>query len=435
MCHHLTLCFCIFAEEVTRLHYKVALVIDVLGGAHFLYIPEGSSDYVEFEKGGVGVDGSSLPGISRVEDSDIIAIPDGESKYNMNNELGDLYDIYFTYLLDKVTRKPLDTDVRRITSLVDKKLKELGYILYIRPELEFYCIPEEYYNETVLAPSKCYITDYMLSIDKDSYLLLRSEVVSALNRLGIGVRYHHHENGPGQQEIEISPVKTAKKAADVITLSRIIISKISREYGFIATFMPKPFSNEAGSGLHMHFYLKNDAGENVFYKDGELTDTGKYFIAGVLKHAREIALITNPTVNSYKRLGAHEAPSSISWGFANRTAMIRIPASKKSIEVRNPDPMINPYLAIAAIVFAGLDGIEREEDPPQSITGSTYSREDIMKLPRSFEEALNELINSSWVRATLGRVVENYIELKRREYEEFSKSVTDWEIKKYLTMF
>lgn len=416
--------------------YRVAIVIDVLGVPHFLYIPEGSSDYAEFEREGVGVDGSSLPGISRTEDSDIIAVPDQESKYVM--KIGnDNATMYFTYLLDKVTRSPLDTDVRRVARIVDEKFKEHGYVLYIRPELEFYYVhPEESLEERRPAPSpKLYITSYMMNMPFDEYLDIRSETVRALMSMGITVRYHHHENGPRQQEIEISPVKTVKRSSDVIVISRSMVQYIALNHGCVATFMPKPFPNEAGSGLHMHFYLKNESGENVFYKNGELTNIGKHFIAGVLKHAREIALITNPTINSYKRLGAHEAPSAITWGFANRTAMIRIPASKKSIEVRNPDPMVNPYLAISAIALAGLDGIINEDEPPKSIKGSAYESKDVPKLPMTFEEALRELEKSSWAHEMLGKVVERYIDLKKAEYEEFKREITAWEYKKYMLMF
>jgi len=351
------------------------------------------------------------------------------------SEDSDEHEVYFTFLLDKITKLPHPLDVRHLAQKVDEELKKLGYTISIRPELEFYCLPEEYFWDVLKNPKKEYVTDYLLNISKDEYYLIRSDIVSTLINFNIRVRYHHHENGPGQQEIELNPIQSVKRTGDSIALSRTIISKIAKEYGYIATFMPKPFANEAGSGLHMHFYLFDEKGNNAFYdKNNELTDTAKSFIAGIIKHAREIALLTNPTINSYKRLGGHEAPSSISWGFANRTAMIRIPASRKSIEVRNPDGMINPYLAISAIVLAGLDGIKNNLEAPEPVTGSAYEK-DLKRLPRSFEEALMEFENSIWTEKILGTIKKRYLELKKKELQKFLISITDWEIESYLTFF
>ncbi len=413
--------------------YRTAIIIDLLGETHFMYVPEGSTDYEKFLEDGIGVDGSSLPGIATTEDSDILALPDKDTKITIL-ENSDEHEIYFTFMLDKITKQPHPLDVRSFAQKVDEELKNLGYTISVRPELEFYYLPEEYFWNVLKNPKKKYVTDYLLNISKDEYYLIRSETVSTLINFGIPVRYHHHENGPGQQEIELNPIQTIKRAGDAIALSRSIITKIAKEYGYIATFMPKPFAHEAGSGLHMHFYLFDENGENVFYNNNELSDVAKSFIAGVIKHAREITLLTNPTINSYKRLGAHEAPSSISWGFANRTAMIRIPASKKSIEVRNPDGMVNPYLAISAIVLAGLDGIKNDLKAPEPVSGSAYEKS-LKRLPRTFEEALIEFENSVWTEKVLGIIKRRYLEFKKRELQEFLISITDWEIESYLTFF
>ena len=414
--------------------YRTAIIIDLFGETHFIYVPEGSSDYEEFLEKGVGVDGSSLPGIATTEDSDIIAVPDLETKMTISEDSNE-HEVYFTFLLDKITKQHHPLDLRYFAQKIDDDLKKMGYKILIRPELEFYCLPEELLWEVLKNPKKKYITEYLLNISKDDFLSIRSDMVDALKSFNIQVRYHHHENGPGQQEIELEPIQSVKRTGDFIALSRAIISKIAKEYGYVATFMPKPFASEAGSGLHMHFYLYDEEGNNAFYNEkDELSEIGKSFIAGIITHAKEISLLTNPTINSYKRLGAHEAPSSISWGYANRTTMIRIPASKKSIEVRNPDGMINSYLATSAIVLAGLDGIKNNLEPPEPLRGSAYEK-DVERLPKSLEEALIEFENSSWTEKMFGPIKNQYLDLKKREFQKFLTSTTDWEIENYLTFF
>ncbi len=382
----------------------------------FLYVSMEEASSSKIYERGIGIDGSSIPGLASTEESDIIAVPERDPLPCYFS--GDFREIYFTWLLDREGGEEYPLDLRKYAKGVDKKLEENNLKVKIRPELEFYVIEDE-------SPG------YFAPPPKDELLSFRESLVETLEREGIGIRYHHHENGPGQMEIELMPIEGVLRSCDILEIAKLTTLEKAREEGLSLTFMPKPFSDEAGSGMHLHFYLENLEGKNLV-KEGEgISKVAMGFIAGVLERAREICVLTNPTINSYKRLwGGMEAPNAIAWGRYNRTAMVRIPASTKSIEVRNPDAMAIPYLAIPTIALAGLEGILKGKEPPKEIRGSAYERSK-EKLPRTLSEALLEFKRSDWTSKVLGEIKEAYVKVIEKEILDFLKTVTDWELTRY----
>ena len=379
------------------------LVIDINGHPKFMIIPR---DQLEKAVNGVGIDGSSIPGFTTVNNSDLIAKPDLESVVFLEDEAAIFCDVEYE------DGQLFEGDPRRILKNVLKKGKFL-----VKPELEFFFlrkgVPLDTYGYMEPGEGLNIVEDAIYSVDTD------------IERI-------HHENGAGQYEIE--PVMApALKACDNVIILKDVLKQKARLNQVTATFMPKPFLNEAGNGMHLHMVLEKN-GENLF--DG-FTEFALHFIGGLLSHAKGITAICNPIINSYKRLVPHfEAPVYITWGRGNRSALVRIPRGGASrIEYRAPDPSCNPYLALAVIVGAGLDGIEKKIEPPEEITENIFESKkttfDI--LPSTLGEALLELEKDELVKEILGKyMVEEFIKLKKEEIQTYNTHISQWELDHYM---
>jgi glutamine synthetase len=294
-------------------------------------------------------------------------------------------------------------------------------------------------------------------MDKGSYFDLlpidngeetRKRIILHLEKIGFDVETAHHEVAPSQHEIDFEYTDILKTADNIQTF-KWVVKTVALMNGLHATFMPKPFEGINGSGMHIHISLKKN-GNNAFYNEEtphQLSEEALFFIAGIIKYSPEFTAITNPTVNSYKRLvPGYEAPTNISWALGNRSAMIRIPETRKEetrLEIRNPDPTCNPYLALAAILGSGLKGIEDKISPPAPIDGNifefdqqTKKKRKISTLPKNLYDALLLLKKSESMKNILGKHIFNkFLEMKEKEWLEYTKSVSDWEIKNYLELY
>ena len=399
----------------------------------------------ELEEGleeGMGFDGSSIEGFARIEESDMIAMPDPST---------------FQFLPWRPQERPVarmfcdimqpdgshyEGDPRYVLKRMTKKLAEMGYTAYMGPELEFF------FFEGQDAPKPVDKGGYFDNRPLDMGGDLRREIIFALQDMGIRVEYSHHEVAPSQHEIDLR-YDDALTMADKTMTYRITVKEVARGNGCYATFMPKPIFGENGSGMHVHQSLfKGDI--NAFYDPRDqynLSSIAKSYIAGIMKHAREMAAVTNQWVNSYKRLvPGYEAPVYISWARRNRSAMVRVPMYKPGkeqatrIEFRSPDPACNPYLAFAVMLAAGLKGMEENYSLPEPIEEDIYemdeaAREDagITSLPGNLFEALQEVEKSELVRETLGdHIFNKFVANKKIEWDRYRVHVSQFEIEKYL---
>jgi glutamine synthetase len=374
------------------------LVIDIHGCPKFMVIPAGNLEDIAH---GMSIDGSSIPGFTNAGSSDVLLKPDLETPYFMGDEVILFCDLYET------ENTPLSKDGRGILKRISPEYQVLA-----KPELEFFLL-----KGTLPIDQAGYM-------DAGEGLPLVEEVV---NTAGIKVERFHHENGPGQYEIE--PVMgPAVPECDAIIILKDLLRRKAHQKDWTATFMPKPLENRAGSGMHFHLLLEKN-GKNLFQGFG---DTARHFVGGLLAHAREITAVCNPIVNSYKRLiPNYEAPVNISWGRSNRSALVRIPKGGRTrVEYRAPDPSCNPYLALALMVRAGLDGMKNKIEPPEegSSASSSYGM-----LPSSLEEALDELKASDLVHETLGAaLVEEFVTIKKKEIRSYQAHISQWEYDHYL---
>ncbi|ANQ54499.1 glutamine synthetase [Thermosipho sp. 1063] len=394
---------------------------------------------------GVGFDASNL-GYASVENSDMILIPDPETAFieNVGEEkvLSLICDVY-----DANTGKPSYHDPRTILKSTLNSIKDIADEVHFGPEYEFHIFEDVRYkisnNEvTVQIDSKEGFWnseetgEYFIGKKKgyhrippfDTLMEVRNKIVSKLLEYGIPVKYHHHEVGTCQVEIELNFV-SALKAADYTLLVKYIARQVAKEYGLIVTFMPKPLYDEAGNGMHVHQYLVKD-GENIFAGDKlyGLSETALSYIAGLLKHAPSVMAFTNPTTNSYRRLvPGYEAPTNAVFALANRTAAIRIPAyvkdaKKKRIEFRTIDASCNPYLAFSAMILAGIDGIKNKMDPTKEGFGPFEKDlyvENIKPLPYSLTQACQALKNDNdYLKLFPRELIEHWIKLKISEDRE-----------------
>jgi len=387
-------------------------------------------------------DGSSVEGFTRIHESDMMLIPD-TSTYILLPWLRDekkvgrmICDVY------NPDKTPFLGDPRYALKRVQKKAKEKGFFYHVGPEIEFFLFKSREnrtYHDTA---------GYFDFSPRDMATDIRAVIVSTLEGLGINVEMTHHEVAPSQHEIDIE-YGEALTTADKVMILKQAIKTVANNRGLHATFMPKPIFGINGSGMHTHQSLFDKNGRNLFYdkKDKyKLSSWAYYFMGGQLKHIREIAAILCPTVNSYKRLvRGYEAPIYICWGQRNRSALIRVPRYSEGrerstrLELRCPDPSCNPYLAFAVMLAAGLKGIEEKIEPPDPVEEDVYGFDDrklakfyIKTLPEDLEEAIEEFRKSKLMRETLGEHVFNkYLETKTVEWNEFQKSITDWELEKY----
>jgi glutamine synthetase len=394
---------------------------------------------------GMGFDGSSITGFNAIEESDMVAIPDPETFQLMPWKEGETR--VARMICDIVTPdgKPYEGDPRYVLRRALERMASMGFDTFnVGPELEYFLFRDDKGTETLDEGG------YFAMTTLDAASELRQETVRALEGMGIPIEYVHHEVGPSQHEIDMR-FSDALAMADHTVTYRLIVKEIAKKSGYHATFMPKPIFGENGSGMHTHQSLFNE-GRNAFF-DGDdewnLSAAGKAFIAGQLRHARELSAVFAQWVNSYKRLvPGYEAPVYVAWSRRNRSALIRIPLYKPGAEqatraeIRCPDPACNPYLTFAALLHAGLEGIEQGYELPEPMETNLYhltaeqrKERGIVSLPETLGEAVDELAGSELVRKALGpHIFDRYVELKRAEWDEYRVQLTEWELKKYLSV-
>lgn len=392
-------------------------------------------------------DGSSIEGFVRIEESDMYLYPDTNTFtiYPWRNfeEGGVARMICDVYNPDGT---PFGGDPRYVLKRALKEAADLGFKLNVGPEAEFFLFHT--------APDGSPTTS---THDKAGYFDLspvdlgenaRRDIVITLEKMGYEIEASHHEVAPGQHEIDFK-YSDALDIADKIITFKTVVRTVAQRHGLHATFMAKPIFGEAGNGMHMNQSLfKGDV--NAFYdpeSPNQLSEIMLQYVAGILKHARALSAITNPTVNSFKRLvPGYEAPVYIAWSYRNRSPLIRIPAKRglsTRMELRNPDPTCNPYLALAAVLMSGLDGIKNKLKPPAPVDKNIYEMSQLERwelgignLPSMLSEALEELSKDEVVKQALGtHVLDRYLEAKYHEWDEYRTQVHQWELDKYLPSF
>ncbi|MGH3027270.1 MAG: glutamine synthetase family protein [Gaiellaceae bacterium] len=392
---------------------------------------------------GMGFDGSSITGFNAIEESDMVAIPDPRTFQLMPNggtAIGRM-------ICDVVTPdgEPYEGDPRNVLRRALERMQSLGFDTFnVGPELEYFLFKDDKGTETLDEGG------YFAMTALDAAWELRNETIEALEAMGIPIEYVHHEVGPSQHEIDMR-FAPALEMADHTMTYRLVVKEIAKKAGYHATFMPKPLFGENGSGMHTHQSLFSE-GKNAFFDaddDWHLSDAGKAFIAGQLRHAREISAVFAQWVNSYKRLvPGYEAPVYAAWSQRNRSALIRIPLYKPGneqatrAEIRCPDPACNPYLTFACLLHAGLEGIEKGYELPAPMESNLYKltpeerkERGIVALPETLGEAIDELAGSDLVRRALGdHIFDSYVKLKRQEWDEYRVQLTPWELEKYLSV-
>jgi glutamine synthetase len=391
---------------------------------------------------GMGFDGSSIEGFSRIEESDVIALPDPSTFQILPwSPPEDGVARMFCDILEP-DGSSFEGDPRWVLKKTLKKAADLGYTYYVGPELEYFYFKSDKDPETL--DSGGYFDLTTLDVASD----LRRTTILYLESMGIGVEYSHHEVAPSQHEIDLR-YSDALTMADNAMTYRMIVKEVATRNGVYATFMPKPIFGENGSGMHTHQSLfKND--KNVFFDPDDsynLSAEAKGFIAGLLKHSKEICAITNQWVNSYKRLvPGYEAPVYISWARRNRSTMVRVPMYKPGkekatrIEFRCPDPACNPYLAFSVMLAAGLEGIIKKYPLSDPVEENVFEwdiikreKSNIDTLPDNLFEAVKYMEKSALIKETLGEHVFNkFIENKKIEWDRYRTYVTDYELKTYL---
>lgn len=392
-------------------------------------------------------DGSSIEGFTRIEESDMYLYPDTSTWLVLPWELESgakvarlICDVYLP------NGTPFQGDPRRILKNVLAQAKQLGFDgLNVGPEPEFflYKLDETGKPSAELNDAGGYFDLSPIDLGENC----RREIVTTLEDMGFEVEAAHHEVAPGQHEVDFK-YGNALKTADDIQTFKLVVKNVAKKHGLHATFMAKPQFGINGSGMHCNMSLTRD-GKNAFYDENDingLSDVAYKFIAGVLKHARANAAITNPTVNAYKRLvPGYEAPVYVAWSQSNRTCMIRIPASRGAgtrVEVRNPDPTANPYLALAVILKAGLEGIKQNYSLPAEkkqnlyhMTDAERKLEGIDTLPGNLMEAIDCLMSDEVICDALGEhTLSHFVEGKTIEWDEYRTAVTEWERKQYMEL-
>jgi len=395
-------------------------------------------------KEGVGFDGSSIEGFARIEESDMIAMPDPSTfciLSSYSNHLGVVARMFCDIL--EPGGEPYPGDPRYVLKNNLKKASDMGYTFYVGPELEYF-----YFQSPQIPPQGLDKGGYFDLTPRDIASNLRRETALTLKNIGIEVECSHHEVAPSQHEIDLRYTDALTMADNTITC-RMIIKEIALKNDLYATFMPKPLWGENGSGMHTHQSLfKNKT--NAFFDPQDkchLSTIAKRYIAGLLMHAPEFTLVTNQWINSYKRLvPGYEAPIYLSWALKNRSDLIRVPVYKPAkekatrVELRSPDPACNPYLAFAVMLSAGLEGIKKEYDFVEPVKTNVYKMSEkerekmgIGRLPENLWEAIKIAEKSDWLKKTLGdRLFSKLIENKRIEWENYRSRVTSYELEQYL---
>lgn len=417
--------------------------VDILGRLkNFAISPEDLE--VAFEEG-IGFDGSAIEGFATPEEADMLAFPDASTFQILpwrpsHNGVARVFCDVCT-----PDRKPFAGDPRDALRRMFRKAEKAGYLLNVGAELEYYYFPDEHTPEPLDN-----VGYFDLSVS-DAARDLRRNTVLTLEKMSVPVEYTFHAAGRSQHGMSLRHAE-ALSMSDAITTAKLIIKQQAYESGCHASFMPKPLAGEDGSAMFLCQSLFDHDGNNVFWGEDDdkyhLSDIAKHYMAGILAHAREISAITNPTVNSYKRIttGGDSVPQYATWGLRNRASMVRIPVYKPGkqlstrIELRSPDPMANPYLVNAVTLAAGLDGIERKLELPPEATAETLKLTDrqmleagYTPLPRSLKEALDVFEDSQFMKDVLGEHIHSFfLKKKRDEWHKFESTITEWEIKHYL---
>lgn len=417
--------------------------VDILGRLkNFAISPEDLE--VAFEEG-IGFDGSAIEGFATPEEADMLAFPDASTFQILpwrpsHNGVARVFCDVCT-----PDRKPFAGDPRDALRRMFYKAEKAGYLLNVGAELEYYYFPDEHTPEPLDN-----VGYFDLSVS-DAARDLRRNTVLTLEKMSVPVEYTFHAAGRSQHGMSLRHAE-ALSMSDAITTAKLIIKQQAYESGCHASFMPKPLAGEDGSAMFLCQSLFDHDGNNVFWGEDDekyhLSDVAKHYMAGILAHAREISAITNPTVNSYKRIttGGDSVPQYATWGLRNRASMVRIPVYKPGkqlstrIELRSPDPMANPYLVNAVTLAAGLDGIERKLELPPEATAETLKLTDrqmveagYTPLPRSLKEALDVFEDSQFMKDALGEHIHSFfLKKKRDEWHKFESTITEWEIEHYL---
>lgn len=418
---------------------------DIIGITKHVTIPVGQ--WVEATEHGVWFDGSSIEGFARIAESDMYLVPDlvTFAVIPWEMDLSTARVICDVYTPDG---EPFDGDPRHVLKKQLARAQELGFDFKVGPELEFFLFKR--HANGSLQPLEPHDNASYFDVGTDLAHNVRRQMVDALQAMGITVEASHHEVAMGQSEIDFS-YDNALATADNATTFRNVLKAIAQKNGLHCTFMPKPITGISGSGMHVHQSLWNlKTNDTAMYdaeNDYELSSAALSFIAGQLLHAKALAPILAPLVNSYKRLvPGYEAPVYISWGRTNRSALIRIPRSTKGrykstrCELRCADPSANPYLAFATMLAAGLDGIEKRLAPPPPAEENLYQvdglRAGLETLPSDLGQALEALKQDDVIQAALGsHVYERYVEAKSQEWNEYRLYVTQWELERYLMVY
>ncbi len=399
-----------------------------------------------FEEG-LGFDGSAIEGFARVSESDMLAKPDPSTFAILpwRGESAGVARLFCDILMPDGS--PSYADPRWVLRRTLSRAAEMGFTFYTHPEVEFYLLKNAP-GDGPLEPIDHY--GYFDNSPQAIGYDFRRNAITMLEAMGISVEFSHHEGGPGQQEIDLRYADALSTADNLMTF-RLVVKEVALEQGVYATFMPKPFRDAPGSGMHTHLSLF-EGDRNAFYEPGapyQLSKVARSFIAGLLVHAPEISAVTNQFVNSYKRLaGGGEAPEWICWGHNNRSALVRVPMYKPDkgnstrIEFRSLDSACNPYLAFSVILAAGLKGIEDEyelppgsEDDVWSLTPAERRALGMQPLPTSLNQAIQVMEGSELVAETLGEhVFDFFLRNKKAEWDDYRRQVNQWEIDRYLPL-
>ena len=429
------------AEECERPEFLRLIFSDLLGQMKSIEVDYECLDDI-LEHGAV-IDGSSVKGYQTVNESDLLLLPSDD------RPIFQPWDPSAAFLLCKVhdiSGKPHPRDPRNVLDRVVNEAAKVGFQLMVGSELEFFTIKR--FNDDSIGPRDS--GGYFCTRPTDTEIEFRRDAIRALRAIGIPTTSHHHEVAQGQHEIGLRYMP-ASIAADNILLSRQVISEMAALRGIEVTFMPKPFSDQNGSGLHLHQSIWGlDGSRNLFASEtsGGLSYLATTYVAGLLEHASSYAALLAPTVNSYKRLiPGFEAPTKIAWGYRNRSTMIRVPhfngsAKAARIELRCPDAMSSPHLGIAAILAVGLDGIKRDKEPPEPTASDLYRiSSDTPSLPGTLKDSLQLLTESAFLREQLGdSVIDRFVSLRMKEWEQYVEAIEDpqssevsrWELGRYL---
>ena len=389
-------------------------------------------------------DGSSVEGFVRIEESDMYLYPDYDTfeifpwRPQQGKVARLICDVYTP------DGKPFEGDPRWILKKTIKEANEMGYRFDVGPECEFFLFhTDDNGLPTTLSHEKA---GYFDLGPNDLGENIRRDMVLTLEEMGFEIEASHHEVAPAQHEIDFK-YDGVLKTADNIQTFKMTVKTIAKRHGLYATFMPKPKFGISGSGMHINMSLATEEGKNIFADENGkigLSDDAYHFIAGIMKHARGMSAITNPLVNSYKRLvPGYEAPVYIAWSAKNRSPLIRIPASRGNgtrVELRNPDPTANPYLVLALCLAAGLDGIKNKIEVPESVDCNIYEMTPgerraagIENMPADLKEAVDCLVADEFLCSVLGEhITTKYVEAKMKEWENYTTRVSQWEIDEYL---